>query len=81
MHHKPGVQIADVQKFINLSEVDVVILTRGMDCVLQVPQRTVDWLEKQGKRVYVGQSEEMVKKYNELIAQGKKVGGLFHSTC
>ena len=81
MHHRPGVQIADVQKFINLSKVDVVILTRGMDRVLQVPQGTVDWLKQQGKQVYVGQTKEMVKKYNELVAQGKKVGGLFHSTC
>ncbi len=81
MHHKPGVQIIDVQRFIDLAAVDIVILTRGMDNVLQVPQHTIDWVKQQGKECHVGQTEEMVKKYNALVAQGRKVGGLFHSTC
>jgi len=81
MHHKPGIRVQDVQASLNLQQIDVVVLSRGMYNVLQVPQETVDWLKDQGKEVHVGQSEDMAKKYNELVEQGKKVGGLFHSTC
>ncbi len=78
-HHNPGIQIADIQEFIN--NVDAVILTRGMNLVLQVPQATIDYAKNLGKQVYVGQTQDMVKKYNELVKQGIKVGGVFHSTC
>lgn len=77
--HDPGVQIADIEEFMN--EVDEVILTRGMDLVLQVPHETIDFVRKMGKKCHVGQTEDMVKLYNELTKQGKKVGGVFHSTC
>lgn len=77
--HVPGVQIADIEEFIN--EVDEVILTRGMDLVLQVPQETIDFVRSMGKKCHVGQTEDMVKLYNELVKQGKKIGGVFHSTC
>lgn len=77
--HNPGIQIADIQELID--KVDVVILTRGIDLVLQVPQETIDYAKQQGKEVHVGQTEDMVKLYNELVEQGKKVGGVFHSTC
>ncbi len=77
--HVPGIQIADIQEFID--EVDVVVLTRGMDLVLQVPQETIDYVKSKGKECHVGQTEDMVRKYNELVKKGKKVGGVFHSTC
>ncbi len=77
--HNPGIQIADIQEFID--KVDVVILTRGIDLVLQVPQETIDYAKQQDKEVHVGQTEKMVELYNELVTQGKKVGGVFHSTC
>lgn len=77
--HNPGVQIADIAEFIDM--VDIVILTRGMDLVLQVPQTTIDYVRQRGKQCFVGQTEDMVKKYNELVKEGKKVGGVFHSTC
>jgi hypothetical protein len=78
-HHVPGIQIADLKEFID--EVDIVVLTRGMDLVLQVSQATIDYVKSKGKECYVGETKEMVKLYNTLIKAGKKVGGLFHSTC
>ncbi len=77
--HVPGIQIADIKEFIN--DVDEVILTRGMDLVLQVPQETIKFVTDKGKKCHVGQTEEMVQLYNKLVRQGKKVGGVFHSTC
>lgn len=77
--HRPGIQIADIEEFID--QVDEVILTRGVDSVLQVPQATIDWVRSKGKVCHVGETPEMIELYNRLVDQGKKVGGLFHSTC
>lgn len=78
-HHNPGTQIADVADIVKDS--DIIILTRGVDLVLQVPQETIDYVKQNGKIVFVGQTEEMVKLYNKLVQEGKSVGGLFHTTC
>ncbi len=77
--HNPGIQIADIQQFID--QVDEVILTRGVDLILQVPQTTIDWVRSKGKVCHVGETPQMIELYNRLVDQGKKVGGLFHSTC
>lgn len=77
--HVPGIQIKDLQSIIN--ESDIVILSRGVDLVLQVKPETLDYLKQVGKEVYVLQSEEAVKLYNQLASQNKKVGMLLHSTC
>ncbi|XP_034342814.1 mth938 domain-containing protein isoform X2 [Arvicanthis niloticus] len=47
----------------------------------EVPPSTVEYLEKQGIDVRVLQTEQAVKEYNALVAQGVRVGGVFHSTC
>ncbi len=77
--HNPGIQPTDMQEFIN--DVDIVILTRGVQSILQVPQATIDYAIAQGKTVLVGETPVMIDVYNSLVQQGKRVGGLFHSTC
>lgn len=47
----------------------------------QVPSSTVEYLKKHGIDVRVLQTEQAVKEYNALVAQGVRVGGVFHSTC
>jgi len=59
----------------------VVVLSRGMDMVLQVKKDTLKYLEDKGVKTYVEQTETAVDLYNELVAKGEVVGGLFHSTC
>lgn len=78
-HHNPGIQIGDVQELIN--QADQIILSRGIDLVLQVPQGTVDYLERAGKRVHVLQSQEAARLYNQLVEQGLRVAIVLHSTC
>lgn len=78
-HHRPGIQIAEIQEFID--QVDEVILTRGVDSVLQIPQETIDWVKSKGKVCHDGLTPDMIELYNKLVKDGKKVGGLFHSTC
>jgi len=77
--HVPGVQIADVEELVERA-CRTIILSRGMDLVLQVPAATIQWLERQGIRVEVLESRQAVARYNELCVQ-EAVGALIHSTC
>lgn len=77
--HVPGIQPADLDEFID--QVDEVVLTRGVEHVLQVPQATIDYVKSKGKVCHVGQTADMIELFNKLVDQGKKVGGVFHSTC
>lgn len=77
--HVPGIQPVDLDEFID--QVDEVILTRGVELVLQVPQETIDYVKSKGKVCHVGETPDMIELFNRLVDQGKKVGGVFHSTC
>ena len=79
-HHVPGIQVADVRELLDRGA-DVVVLSRGMELVLQTPPETVDRLREAGIEVYVLETREAVHRYNELVAEDRLVGGLFHSTC
>lgn len=81
MSHDPGVTASAVQAFIDSPDLTDVILTRGMEGVLLVPDAVIDLLKKAGKTVHVEFTRDAAKLYNELVKQGKKVGGLFHTTC
>ena len=78
--HNPGIQWADVEELVE-KRAKVVVLTKGVEKALNVPQATIDALEEQGITVKVAQTEEAVNLYNELVEKGEAVGGLFHSTC
>ncbi|XP_060223586.1 mth938 domain-containing protein isoform X2 [Meriones unguiculatus] len=79
-YHSPGVQPADVKEVAEKG-VQTLVIGRGMSEALKVPPSTVEYLEKQGIDVRVFQTEQAVKEYNALVAQGVRVGGVFHSTC
>jgi hypothetical protein len=78
-HHVPGIQIGDVTEL--LDKADIIILTRGMDEVLQVPQETIDYVKDNNKTVHVLRTQDAVILFNKLSQEGKKVAGVFHSTC
>jgi hypothetical protein len=78
-HHVPGIQPADVQELLDHG-CKVVILTRGMQLVLQTCPETLDVLRDRGVRYHVEETNAAVALYNRL-AQTDAVGGLFHSTC
>jgi hypothetical protein len=78
--HQPGIQRSDVEELIRSGAVEVV-LSRGMDLKLGVPDDTVRWLEDQGIKVHVAETLQAVDIYNRLVDEGVKVGGCFHSTC
>ena len=52
-----------------------------MELVLQVCPETLEFFTAQGVRYHVAETIAAAQIYNDLVAQGEAVGGLFHSTC
>ena len=78
-HHAPGIQPADVRELLDHGAEEVV-LTRGMELALEVHPETLKLIEAQGLRVYVLETLDAVRLYNELL-RTRRVGALIHSTC
>lgn len=79
-HHEPGIQPADIQEVLD-HDADVVVLSEGMRRRLRAAPETEDLLRSSGIEYYVTETRRAVELFNELSAQGKRVGGVFHSTC
>ena len=77
--HVPGIQPSDVAELLERG-CEVIVLTRGMELVLQTCVETLEMLRERGIPVHVEETRAAVRLYNEL-AEDHAVGGLFHSTC
>ena len=78
--HVPGIQISDITELIDHGA-DIVVLSRGMQLVLQTCPETLKFLENAATTVHVLETREAVRLYNSLCCSGHQVAGLFHSTC
>ena len=78
--HEPGIQPADVEELLDRGAT-VVVLSQGFRERLQVCRETLRKLEERKVPVYVEQTGEAVRLYNELSKENQKVGALVHSTC
>lgn len=79
-HHVPGIQPADVEELFDHGS-KVIVLSRGMDLVLQTAPETRELLEGRAVAYHIEETNAAVALYNRLAAAGEQVGGLFHSTC
>ena len=79
-HHIPGIQPGDVEELLAHGS-RVVVLSRGMDLVLQTAEETISLLKKRGVPFHIEETNAAVALYNRLTDAGTQVGGLFHSTC
>ena len=77
--HALGIQPADVEELLEHGAT-VVVLSRGMYERLQVCPETLQMLKERGVETHVLQTEEAVRRYNELT-ESEAVGALIHSTC
>jgi hypothetical protein len=77
--HRPGIQLADLEDLL-VHAPQTVILSRGVDLVLEVPDATVAAIRAAGPEVVVLQSEEAVREYNRRRLD-EAVVALIHSTC
>ena len=78
--HAPGIQPADIEELVARG-CRVIVLSRGMLLKLETCPETLQLLEREGIEVHVAETREAVEIYNRLTAEGRLVGGLFHSTC
>ena len=78
--HTPGIQPADVEELVDHGA-EVIVLAKGMNERLGVMSETLQMLDEHGIETHVLQTEKAVEQYNALQAEGRQVGGLFHSTC
>jgi hypothetical protein len=79
-HHVPGIQSANVEELLAHGS-KVVVLSRGMELALQTAPETIQLLKQKGLPFHIEETNAAVKLYNELVAAGEQVGGLFRSTC
>jgi hypothetical protein len=78
--HEPGIQPADVEDML-AKGVEVMVLSRGIFSRLGICPETGVLLRERGIEVHALGTREAVEMYNDLARQGRKVAGLFHSTC
>jgi hypothetical protein len=79
-HHNPGIQIADIEEILE-KDVEVIVLTRGQLGRLGVSPETEETLRERGISYHIENTKKAVRLFNEMTKQGKRVGGVFHSTC
>ena len=63
------------------TSVEIIILSRGMQHRLQICPETEQLLRQRGIDYRITETKEAVELFNDLSRDGKKVGGIFHSTC
>lgn len=78
--HVPGIQVADLEELVHYG-LTKMVLSRGYDLVLQTTDEAIQYLKDNNIEYWILQTEEAVKKYNELLEAGERVGALIHSTC
>jgi hypothetical protein len=79
-HHKPGIQLADIEEFL-AQDVDFIVLSRGMQLMLHTCSDTEKLLCEREIEYCIGQTQLVAELYNDLVLKGRNVGGVFHSTC
>ena len=78
--HQPGIQPADIEEIL-AHGVEVMVLSRGMQLMLHTCPETKDMLRSRRTEFHIEETKQAVNLFNSLMQQGKKVGGVFHSTC
>lgn len=78
--HRPGIQVADIEEVL-AAGVSVLVLSRGMELKLGTCPETLAHAADRGIVVHQLETSDAAGLFNDLSRQGKRVGGLFHSTC
>jgi len=78
--HQPGILSADVTELLN-HEPELVILSRGRQGRLSASPETLSLLQRCGVPVVREKTDAALATYNRLATEGRRVAGLFHTTC
>jgi hypothetical protein len=79
-HHRPGIQPSDLAELLEHGP-DVVVLSRGRELRLETAAETLSLLASRPVEVVRQETGAAIREYNALAAAGRRVAGLFHSTC
>jgi hypothetical protein len=79
-HHRPGTQPADVKEILEQG-VEIMVLSRGIELMLHTCPETEQLLRSESIEYHIKETNQAVALFNQLSQQGKRVGGIFHSTC
>jgi len=60
---------------------EYIIIGDGLNGVMKVEPEIKDKLQKTGAKILILHSPAAVKKYNDLLKQGRRVNALIHTTC
>jgi hypothetical protein len=78
--HQPGIQPADVAELLERAP-EVVVLSRGRQCRLEVCAETTELLNAAKVAVVHEETGAAIEEYNRLTAEGRRVAALLHTTC
>jgi hypothetical protein len=78
--HDTGVQPDDIKDILG-HDIEVMVLSRGFDLKMKVSPSTEELLKSLGIEYYINDTQKAVEVFNDLFQQGKRAGGIFHSTC
>jgi hypothetical protein len=79
-HHVPGIQPADIAELLEHGALELV-LSRGMQLALHTCPETEELLRAKAIPYHIEETGRAVALFNRLWLEGRKVGGVFHSTC
>ena len=78
--HQPGIQPGDIEEILD-RDVEIMVLSRGMDSRLNTCPETEALLRVRGIEYAIDETQNAVIKFNRLMEEGRRAGGIFHSTC
>jgi len=78
--HQPGIQPADIEEIL-AQGIEVMILSCGMQHMLHTCPETEQMLRTRNIEYHIEETKQAVQLFNTFVQAGKKVGGIFHSTC
>jgi hypothetical protein len=78
--HNPGIQPADIEEIL-AQDVEIIVLGRGQFGRLNVRGETERLLRECGVSYHIEKTKKAVALFNEFSRAGRRVGGVFHSTC
>jgi hypothetical protein len=74
--------VADWEQKLLLSEdPEVILIASGWSGILKVDEEFKNKVEKKGVELRVVLTPKIVEEYNRLVAEGKRVNCLIHTTC
>lgn len=78
--HRPGIQPADLAELLD-HDPDIIVLSRGRQLRLETTADTLALLAARDIEVIRDETGAAIGEYNRLVATGRRVAALLHSTC